>query len=238
MRGAPGPPWACCAGLHLAAPGRGQRAPWVLGAFPLRSSCPFKSKSRERGAGAPRLDPYFQAGRSKRGRREGGPPGASACATRPRPGRPGGPAPLSRQPARRGRGAGRGRAGGGVRGRARGRGAGCGRAPRRPERASQPRSARRRCRPPPAARRRHRRRRPTSRIAAAAAARPGPRPPIWCSRPRRRPCRRRPRAPPPPSGARSAAAAGGGLRPRPERRCPRPACAASPAGSPPRGTCS
>lgn len=28
----------------------GQRVPWVLGAFPLRSSCPFKSKSRERGS--------------------------------------------------------------------------------------------------------------------------------------------------------------------------------------------
>lgn len=41
------------------APGRGRRAPWVLGAFPLRSSCPFKSKSRERGGWGDLSGPLF-----------------------------------------------------------------------------------------------------------------------------------------------------------------------------------
>lgn len=105
-----------------------ERAPWVLGSLPLRSSCPFKSKSWERGAGVPWLDPYLQAGSGKEGQpsgwesqvgdEEGGAPGVAACTPHPPPGLA---APLSRTPARRGRGAGAG---------ARGRGAGARRAGR------------------------------------------------------------------------------------------------------------
>lgn len=69
MRGALACPVAYGARLQLVAPGRGQRAPWVLGAFPLRSSCPFKPKSRERWGGgvwgAAGWTP-FQADRRKR----------------------------------------------------------------------------------------------------------------------------------------------------------------------------
>lgn len=184
----------------------GQRAPWVLGTLPLRSSCPFKSKSRESGGWGALAGPLFPRGSGQGGKptgqerrvgdEEGGVPGVPACTPRRLPGPA---APLSRTPARRGRWAEAG---------ARGRGAGARRAGRSAQAGPGAHAAAVAATARPAA------------LLLPPPPRPGRRPPIWCSRPRRRQCGR-PRARPPPSGARSAAAAGGGLRPGPEPPSPR-----------------